>query len=328
MDPQDYIDLKSLEGKIDKRKILYGIGVVILLILLFSPVSFWYQVEANSEGVVLQLGKYDRKTGPGLHFMLPFIEKVFVVPTQEQIKEEFGFRTLRAGIRSEFSNRQYLEESLMLTGDLNVAIVEWTVQFRIYDPYKYLFRVRNVPYTFRAMSEAVVREVVGDRTVNEVLTVGRTELALAAQERLQELCDTYETGIRIDQVILQDVNPPDAVKPSFNEVNQAQQEREKLINQARAEYNLAVPRARGEADQTIRQAEGYAIDRVNRARGQAERFKQLYAEYRKAPEVTRRRIYIETLSALLPTIGRKLIVDQDSQNVIPLLQLTKKEGGQ
>ena len=200
MDPQDYIDLKGLEGKIDRQKVLIGVAVVVALILLFSPISFWYQVEANSEGVVLRLGRYDRKTGPGLHFMLPFVEKVFVVPTQEQLKEEFGFRTLRAGIRTEYSSRQYLDESLMLTGDLNVAIVEWTVQYRIQDPYQYLFRVRNVPYTFRAMSEAVMREVIGDRTVNEVLTVGRTEVALSAQQKLQELFAQQMQGIQFIRV--------------------------------------------------------------------------------------------------------------------------------
>lgn len=326
MDPEDYIDLKKFEfGKnIDRKKIWIGLAVIAVLFLLLSPASFWYQVEANSEGVVLRLGKYVRTTGPGLHFKLPFLETYTVVPSQRQLKEEFGFRTLRADIRSQFDTRNYLEESLMLTGDLNVAVVEWSVQYRISDPYKYLFRVRSVRETFRDMSEAVMREVVGDRTVNEVLTVGRTALAVAAQEELQKLCDSYETGIRVDQVILQDITPPDPVKPSFNEVNQAQQEREKLINEARAEYNLEVPRARGEADQTIRQAEGYAIDRVNRAEGEASRFRQLYEEYRKAPEVTRRRIYIETLAQVLPKVKRKLIVDKESQNIIPLLQIGKE----
>jgi membrane protease subunit HflK len=180
-----------------------------------------------------------------------------------------------------------------------------------------------VTETFRDMTQAVMREIVGDRTVNEVLTIGRTELAIAAHGKLQELCDQYETGIQVDQVILQDINPPDPVKPSFNEVNQAQQERERLINEARAEYNLEIPRARGEADQTIRRAEGYAIDRVNRSKGEADRFGSLYAEYRKAPEVTRRRIYIETLNQVLPKVGKKLIVDPKASNIVPLLQLGK-----
>ena len=275
------------------------------------------------------MGKYERTVGPGLHLKFPFgVETVSIVPSQRQLKEEFGFRTLQAGVRSQYSGRDFPEESLMLTGDLNVAEVEWSVQFRIAEPRKFLFKVRNVRDTFRDMTEAVMREIVGDRTVNEVLTVGRTELAQAVEDGLQELCEQYETGLRVEQVILQDVAPPDAVKPSFNEVNQAQQEQQKLINEARGEYNRDVPRARGEAEQQISQAEGYAIDRVNRAKGEASRFDQLYAEYRRAPEVTRRRIYIETMNQVLPKVGRKLILNKDTQNIVPLLQLGKGATGQ
>ncbi len=325
----DYIDLKKVDLRdLSRQKIFIGLAVLLVLLLLLGPLSIWYQVDANSEGVVLRLGKYNRTTAPGLHFRIPLLESYDVVPSQRQLKEEFGFRTVRAGIRTEYSTGQYLEESLMLTGDLNVAIVEWSVQYRIKDPFKFLFRVRSVRETFRDMSQAVMREIVGDRTVNEVITVGRTELAITVQEKLQELCDQYETGIRVDQVILQDITPPDAVKPSFNEVNQAQQEREQLINEARAEYNLEVPRARGEADQMIRQAEGYSIDRVNRSQGEASRFRAVYAEYRRAPQVTRRRIYIETISKLLPSLGRKLIISKDAGNLVPLLQFGKEGSGQ
>ncbi len=328
MDPQDYIDLKKInfEGRIDRRKIVWGVAALAILIVLFTS---WYQVGTESVGVVLRLGKYVRTEQPGLHLKLPLgIEDVYIVRAQRQLKEEFGFRTETPGVRTTYSQNRYTDESHMLTGDLNVASVEWSVQYRVSDPVRFLFRVRNVGETFRYMSEAVMREIVGDRTVNEVLTVGRNELALAAQEKLQFLCDQYETGIRVDQVILQNITPPDPVKPSFNEVNQAQQEKEKLINEARAEYNLAVPRARGEADQTISQASGYAVDRVNRAEGEAGRFRDIYAEYRKAPDVTRRRIFIETLGSVLPKLGRKVIVDKNSKNVIPLLQLGKEAAGQ
>lgn len=321
MDPQDYIDLKKikLEGKIDRRMI--ALAAIVLLVIIGAFTS-WYQVGTESVGVVLRLGKYARTEGPGLHLKIPFgVEEVYLVLAQRQLKEEFGFRTEQPGIRTVYSSTKYPDESLMLTGDLNVASVEWSVQYRVHDPFLYLFRVRNVEDTFRDMSEAVMREVVGDRTVNEVLTVGRDEVGLAAQEKLQFLCEQYETGIRVEQVILQNITPPDPVKPSFNEVNQAQQEKEKLINEARAEYNLAVPRARGEGDQTVSQAEGYAIDRINRAEGDAARFRDIYAEYRKAPEVTRRRIFIETMGTVLPKLGRKIIVDENSKNVIPLLQL-------
>jgi membrane protease subunit HflK len=217
----------------------------------------------------------------------------------------------------------------MLTGDLNAAIVEWVVQYRIVEPYKYLFRVRNVQSTFRDMSEAVMRRVVGDRTVNEVLTIGRQEIADEVLLQLQELCDQYETGLKVDQVVLQDVNPPDPVKPSFNAVNEAQQEKERLINQAQSDYNKVIPRAKGEAEQTIRQAEGYALDRLNRARGDSARFVAFYDAYRKAPEITRKRIYLETMSEILPLVKQKIIVDDDLRSVLPLLNLNigKSSGG-
>ena len=327
MDPEDYIDLKKLKiPGLSKLKILPLVAVFLAAILLFTA---WFQVAADSEGVVLRLGKYNRSMGPGLHMKMPFgIERVYYVPSQRQLKQEYGFRTEVPGVRTQYSPLNFREESLMLTGDLNVAVVEWSVQYRISNSFDYRFRVRNVTDTFRDMTEAVMREIVGDRTVNEVLTVGRTELAQAVKDELQELCNQYETGLRVAQVILQDVAPPDQVRPSFNEVNQAQQEREKLINQARGEYNRDVPRARGAAEQQISQAEGYAIDRVNRAKGEASRFDQLYAEYRRAPEVTRRRIYIETLNRVLPKVGRKLIMNKDFQNIVPLLQLGKEGTGQ
>lgn len=216
----------------------------------------------------------------------------------------------------------------MLTGDLNVADVEWVVQYRIGDPYLYLFKVKNLDDrrreggdTFRDMSEAVMRQIVGDHSVDEVLTIGRAKVAADAKQMLQELCDLYETGIRVEQVVLQDVNPPKPVQASFNEVNEATQQRERLINEAWAEYNRAVPRARGEAEQQIRQAEGYKLERVNNAQGDANRFLALYEEYRKAPAVTRKRLYLETVERLMPTIGDKVVVDGELENLLPLLSL-------
>ncbi len=293
--------------------------VVLGLILLFTSI---YTVGPEEVALVLRFGKYVSTSEPGLHFKIPFgIESALKVPIQRQLKEEFGFRTLSAGVRSQFTTRGYADEANMLTGDLNAAVVEWVVQYRIVDPYKFLFRVRNVRETLRDLSEAVMRMVVGDRTVNEVLTVGRAEVALEMNHHLQALCDQYDTGIKIDQVVLQDVNPPDPVKPSFNEVNEAQQEREKLINQAQSEYNKVIPRAKGEALQTIQKAEGYALDRVNRAQGDAARFTALYDEYRKAPEVTRKRIYLETMNQILPQVESKIIVDDELGGILPLLNL-------
>ena len=299
-------------------------GLVLVLILLFTS---FYTIAPEEVGVVTRFGRYVRTTDPGLHFKIPFmIERVQKVPVQRQLKEEFGFRTMQPGVRSEFSTRGLEGESNMLTGDLNAAIVEWVVQYRIVDPYRFLFRVRGVQDTFRAMSEAVMRQIVGDRTVNEILTVGRAEIAMEVLLALQVLADQYETGIKVDQVVLQDVNPPDPVKPSFNEVNQAQQERERLINQAQSEYNRIIPRARGEAEQVIAAAEGYALERVNHARGDSSRFTSLFQEYRLAPDVTRRRIYLETMNRVLPQAQRKVIVDDDLRSILPLLNLDTGSG--
>jgi membrane protease subunit HflK len=244
------------------------------------------------------------------------------VPVQRQLKEEFGFRTEgSSGPRRTYSQEDLSAESLMLTGDLNVAVVEWTAQYRVRDPYKFLFKVRSVQKTFRDMNETVMREVVGDRSVNEVLTVGRQEIAAEVEQRLQALCDQYENGIKVEQIVLQDVNPPDQVKPSFNEVNQAQQEREKLINQARADYNQIIPRAKGQAQQALEQAEGFATDRVNRARGDAELFIKVHAAYQRAPEVTRRRMYLETMSEIYPRVKKKVVLDEKLKGVLPLLPM-------
>lgn len=300
---------------------MIGIGLV-ALVALFLILGSFYQVEPEEVGVVLRLGVYTGDTaGPGLHYKIPFVDRVYKVPIQRQLTEELGFRTPGLPVRLEVARQDPKDESSMLTGDLNAATVEWVVQYRIVDPYKYLFRVRNVELTFRDMGEAVMREVVGDRTVNEVITVGRQEITQVAFQKLQELCDHYETGIQVDQVVLQDVTPPEPVKPAFNAVNQAEQEREKLINEAQSEYNQVVPRARGEAEQTVLAAEGYALERVNRARGEAARFSSVYEEYRKAPEVTRRRIYLETLGAILPKTGRKVVVDDAVRGLLPLLNL-------
>ncbi len=302
-----------------------GASTAAVALIAAAVVAFGalYQVQPEEVGVVLRFGRYVRATDPGLRAKIPFAETVLKVPVQRQLKQEFGFRTMEPGIRTQYASfdRDATEESMMLTGDLNVAVVEWIVQYRVADPYLYLFKVRNLEGTFRAMNEAIMREVVGDRTVTEVLTVGRQEIESWVEGRLQDLANQYEMGITIDQVVLQDVNPPDPVKPSWDEVNQAQQQRDRMINEARAEYNRVIPRARGEAQQTVLQAEGYSLDRVNRAEGEATRFEAVQAAYRLAPEVTRRRLYLETMQRILPRIGRKLYVDEDATGVLPLLSL-------
>ncbi len=301
------------------RVILIGALILIGLAIVFSAV---FTIQPEEVGIVLRVGKYNRTADPGLNFKMPApIEQVLKVAVQRQQKEEFGFQTAEAGVRTRYANRSFENESLMLTGDLNVAVVEWIAQYRIADPYKYLFKVRNVTKTFRDMNEAVMRAVVGDRSVDEVITIGRLEIEDQVKIKLQELCDRYETGIVVDQIVLQDVNPPDQVKPSFNEVNQAEQERERSINEARGEYNKVIPKARGEAEQVIEQAKGYAIDRVNRAKGDAVLFEEVYSAYRRAPEVTRRRIFLETMESIYPAMERKILLDNSLEGVLPLLQL-------
>ena len=322
---RDVIDISKIQlPNISPRRILLGLAVIVGALLVLNS---FYQIQPEEVGVIRRFGEFiEPPTQPGLRFKLPFIDVVDKVPVQRQLKLEFGFRTMEAGVRTLYSQQDFLGESLMLTGDLNVAVVEWIIQYRVRDPEMYLFRVRNVTDTFRDMTEAVIRAVVGDRTVTEVLTVGRQEIETTVQERLQEMANQYETGIAIDQVVLQDVNPPDPVKPSWDEVNQAQQQRDRLINEARGEYNKVIPRAEGEAQQTVLQAEGYALDRVNRSEGDAARFKALYEAYRLAPAVTRRRMYLETMAKVLPRMGAKLYMDKEAEGVLPILPLETLQG--
>lgn len=304
------------------EKITKNIRLVIVgFLVLTAAMSSFFTVETEEVGVIMRFGEYVSEAKPGLNFKVPFIDQVEYVPVQRQLKQEFGYRTAAAGVNTTYRKAGYGGESLMLTGDLNLGDIEWVVQYRIDNPYNYLFKVRNADETLRDISEAAMRQVVGDRTVNEVLTVGRAEVATQVEVILQEISNEYEMGIKIEQVVLQDANPPDPVKPSFNGVNEAQQQRETLINQARADYNRVIPRAAGEAQQTIQQSEGYALDRVNRARGEVSRFNDLYAEYIKAPEVTKRRIFLETMEDILPKMGQKIITDENGNSVIPLLQL-------
>jgi modulator of FtsH protease HflK len=282
--------------------------------------SSFYQVEPDELAVVTRLGKFTETTESGLRFKIPLIDQVQKVLAKRQLKQEFGFRTMSAGVKSEFRrDLTTLRESMMLTGDLNVAVVEWIVHYKISDPYQYLFKVRNVEETLRGLTEATMRAVVGDHSVTEVLTKGREQILEQARIQLAELCKRYETGIAIQRIELKDSAPPDMVKPSFNEVNQAEQVRDRLQNEAWAQYNKEIPKARGEAKQLIQEAEGYAVERVNRSKGDAERFLSIQREYSRAPSVTRTRIYLETMTEVLPKAGRKVLMDKEAKNVVPLL---------
>ena len=319
------------QGKVQFGRMLPGgstRGALIIALLVLAGVGAWsayYTVPSDSVAVVQRFGKYLKEVPPGLHFKLPLgIDRATIVPVKRQLKQEFGFTT--PGATDPYQSprggeRETRLETEMVTGDLNAALVEWVVQYRISDPVKYLFEVREPSETLRYVSESVMREVVGDRTVDEVITIGRQEIETEALAKMQVLASKYVMGISIDQVQLKNINPPRPVQESFNEVNQAQQEKEKLINEARRDYNKVIPLAEGEKDQRIREADGYRLKRINEAEGDAARFNALLAEYRKAPEVTRRRIYIETLQEVLPGIRSKIIIDEQARNILPLLNL-------
>ncbi|MBD3380512.1 MAG: FtsH protease activity modulator HflK [Candidatus Omnitrophica bacterium] len=301
---------------------------IIFLIVLLALQSSIYSIGPDEVGVVQRFGRYVRTTESGLHAKLPFgIEKATPIKVKKVFKEEFGFRTRKAGVRSVYARNDYLDESLMLTGDLNILDVRWIVQFRISDPVKFLFNTRRPAGNVRDMSEVVMRRLCGDYSVDEVLTTKREEIAVNSQTELQKLLDRYGTGIDVVTVKLLDVNPPDPVKPAFNEVNQAKQERERMINQAWEAYNKAIPRAKGEARRTISQAEGYEVDKVNRAKGEAKRFTITLEEYSKAPEITRQRLYLETMSGVLPETDKKFIVDPSQSSILQMLRLEGEGGG-
>ena len=303
-----------------KRVLIVILGIIILVCLATS----FYTVEADEIAVVLMFGKSVRQAEPGLHFKLPLgIERAISVPVRKVFKEEFGFRTLRAGVRTQYDTRDYSEESLLLTGDLSIADVEWVVQYKIKDPKSFLFSVRNPRQSLRDLSESVISRVVGDRLVTEVLTVGRIEIAGEVETHLQQLLDLYQTGLDVATVTLQDVNPPEAVKAAFNAVNEAKQEKERLINEAWRDYNQSVPKANGLAAQQISEAQGYALKRVNEAQGDADRFKAIHSEYQKAKEVTRRRLYLEAMQAILPQVKEIYVIDGKTNSPIPLLQLNE-----
>jgi membrane protease subunit HflK len=299
------------------------IGILLIVGLWMS----YYTIGPESQGVVRRFGKYLQTVDPGLHFKLPFgIDVVTVLPTRRQLKLEFGFATPGYVTNPIQAGQEPDEEKSMVTGDLNAALVEWVVQYRIEDPSQYLFDVRNPGETLRDLSEAAMREVVGDRTVDELITIGRQDIEVEALARMQELSKRYHLGIRVDQVQLKNVNPPSQVQASFNEVNKAQQDRENAINIANGEYNNVVPRAKGQADETIRAAEGYRFKRVNEAEGDVAAFSAVLQQYIKAPEITRSRLYLETMGEILPQTGQKIIVDESLRQLLPVLPLSIKPG--
>ena len=298
------------------------IPVLVIVVVLLLVWSSWYTVQPEETAVVQRFGRVNRSTGPGLHFKIPLgIETFRRVPTARVLKEEFGFRTVTSGRQTQYAGGDFSAESLMLTGDLNVIDVQWIVQFRVEDPVLFLFKVREQQETFRAIAEAVMRRVVGNRVGSDVLTVGRVAVASEVKEEMQKILSEYETGIRLITVELQDVTPPDPVKPAYNEVNEARQDLERMVNQAQEQANKVIPRAAGEAKQAVAEAQGYATERVNQARGEAARFTSVLAEYQRVPDVTRRRLYLEAMSEVLADAKTVYIVDSEQRALIPWLSL-------
>jgi modulator of FtsH protease HflK len=312
------------------RKLTGGtvMGALAVVVLLIMALTSYYQVEPNETGVLLRFGRFVKTTAPGPHFKIPFgVDKVYRVKTDYQFKEEFGFRTEHAGVRSRYSTADFTKESEMLTGDQNIATVTWVVQYRIHDPRKYLFEVRDVPGTIRDVAEATMRAVVGDQSFNEVIRQKRQEIELAVKQRMQKILDLYQSGVTIKLVQLQDVHPPAPVKDSFDEVNRARQEMDQAINQSYQQYNKVIYRVKGEAQQMVKEAEGSKVERINQALGDAARFNKLLAEYRRAPEVTRRRLYLETMRKVLPRLRQIYVVDDNMKGMMPLMDLRESTAG-
>ncbi|HEV2096906.1 MAG TPA: FtsH protease activity modulator HflK [Chthoniobacterales bacterium] len=306
------------------RLVLGAIALIGIIVTFFSLFFGFVSIPTNSVGVKMRFGAFSAIESPGLAYAIPHVDEIIVVPTQRLLKLEFGFSTPNA-TNAYQADRDAEDTETMITGDLNTALVPWVVQYRITDPKMYLFGAREPEQTLRDLSESVMREVIGDRTVDEVLTIGRHEIETAALRRLVELASQYELGLQIQQVQLATVRPPPAVQAAFNEVNQAQQEKQTAINQAWAIYNDAVPNARGQGKERQKQAEAYAFRRVNQSKGDVEKFSLLLAEYRKAPEVTRRRLYLESMEAIFPALQRKIIVDDSVKGILQTLPLAPSD---
>lgn len=298
--------------------------LVLIAAVIFIGFNSFYMVQPQETGVVQRFGEYSHTADSGFHLKLPFgIDTVTKVPTGRVLQREYGYRTVQPGVRSVMKEKGLEEEAVMLSGDLNVVNLQWMVQYSIQNPVDYLFRVHEVESTLDDISESVVRRIVGNRYSDDVLTVGRASIADMAKREIQAIMDMYQTGIKIVNVQLQNVNPPESVKAAFNEVNEAQQERERMINEAQQAYNQKIPKAMGEARQTVSQAEGYALEKVNRSQGEVQRFLNILAEYDKAPDVTRRRMYLDSIGDLMGRVEHLYIVDENQRNLLPLLDLNK-----
>jgi membrane protease subunit HflK len=316
------IKIGDSEFEVSSSQTWLMVAAAIFIVVVITVAMSFYTIDANENGVILRFGKYNKTTYPGLHLKFPWgIDKLYTVRVDYQWKEEFGFRTARPGVKTIYSKTQYSGESWMLTGDLNIADVQWIVQYKIKDPVKFLFKVRGQTGTIRNVAESAMRFVVGDRAFREVLQTDRREVALLAKDYMQETLDKYDLGVNIELVQLITVQPPGPVFDSFNEVNRAKQEQETAINEANQAYNKEIFRAQGEAERLIQEAKGYGIDRTNRASGDAKLFTSVFNEYKKAREVTRQRLYLETMETVMKNVEEKILIDKEVKSLVPLLNL-------
>ncbi|MHC1743314.1 MAG: FtsH protease activity modulator HflK [Syntrophobacteraceae bacterium] len=294
----------------------------LLFVLILIGANCFFTVQSQETAVVQRFGAYVYTATPGWHLKFPFgIDTVTKVASERAMQREYGYRTLRADVKSQFSEKGFEEQSAMLSGDLNVVNLHWAVQYMIESPVDYLFQVKQVEDTLDDISESVMRRIVGNRYADEVLTIGRAAVAQMARDEMQLILNSYKTGVKIITVKLQNVNPPDPVKAAFNEVNEARQEKERMINEAQQAYNQKIPKTMGEARQLVTQAEGYALERVNRSQGDASRFGEILEAYSKAPDVTRRRMYLESFSVFLERVDRLVVIDEQQKNILPLLDV-------
>ncbi len=295
--------------------------ILVLIVIVFQGVyQSFYKIAPSEVGVILRFGKYNRTTEPGLHLKIPYVESLTKVNVRQIQKQEFGFRTRNPGQKTSTDSRGYELESLMLTADKNVISVAWIVQYRIKNPFDYLYKVQDVKQAVHDLSEAVTRRIVGNMDFDYVLS-NRDLFAASVKQELQTQLNFLEVGIELVAVQFQDINPPEQVKPAFNEVNEADQDMKRLVNEAEETYNRLIPAAKGNAQKIIEESYGYAKERINNAEGETLRFLDILKEYRNSPDVTRQRMYLETMQAVLPKVESIYVMDESQQGPLPLLNL-------
>ena len=322
--------MSDLEVKIRSffKKPSYVVAVIAGVILLASAGSSLFVVDQAEQAVITRFGRYYATLGPGLQYKIPFIDKKFIVPGNKVVQtEQFGFKNTKSGSVNQYQNN-ITRESTMLTGDLNIVDVEWIIQYRIVDPRAWLFTVQEKDQTIRDISRSVINTLVGDRAILDVMSSERSNIENLAVSMMNEQFSQLGLGINVFAVKLQNIVPPEGVQDAFEDVNKAIQDMNRFINEGKESYNSEIPKAKGEADRQIQVADGYAAERVNKAKGDVARFNSVYEEYRKAPAVTRERLYLETMEEIFASGAEKnpALIDSGLDNVLPFKNLGGKNG--